>query len=45
MYDVAAMGKNGVNNTSSMLKTQLLQVMEQIGCEKVEDFPNYLNTQ
>lgn len=44
MYGVAAMGKRGGDHTISLLKTQLQQVMEQIGCEKVEDFPNYLNT-
>jgi L-lactate dehydrogenase (cytochrome) len=44
MYGVAAMGKRGGDHTISLLKTQLQQVMEQVGCEKVEDFPNYLNT-
>ena len=42
MYGVAALGKNGGDHTISMLKTQFKQVMEQIGCEKVEDLPNYL---
>lgn len=45
MYGVAAMGKHGGDHTISLLKTQLQQVMEQVGCEKVEDFPKYLNTQ
>jgi len=42
MYGVAALGKNGGNHTISLLKTELQQVMEQICCEKVEDFPNHL---
>ncbi len=42
MYSVAALGKKGGNHMISLLKTQLQQVMEQIGCEKVGDFPRYL---
>lgn len=42
MYGVAALGKNGGNHTISILKTQIQQVMEQICCERIEDFPNYL---
>ena len=42
MYGVAALGTNGGNHTISLLKTELQQVMEQICCEKVEDFPNHL---
>lgn len=42
MYGVAALGNNGGNHTISILKTQLQQVMEQICCEKIEDFPNHL---
>jgi L-lactate dehydrogenase (cytochrome) len=42
MYGVAALGKNGGNHTISLLKTELQQVMEQICCEKIEDFPNHL---
>ena len=26
----------------SLLKTQLRQVMEQIGCERISDFPKFL---
>lgn len=44
MYGVAALGSQGGHHTISMLKTQLKQVMEQIGCEKVSDFPNHLIT-
>ena len=42
MYGVAALGKQGGNHTISILKTQLQQVMDQICCEKVEDFPKHL---
>ena len=42
MYGVAAMGRHGGNHTISLLKTQLQQVMEQIGCEKIQDFPKHL---
>ncbi len=41
MYGVAALGKQGGMHTVSMLKTQLQQVMEQICCERVEDFPKF----
>jgi L-lactate dehydrogenase (cytochrome) len=42
MYGVAALGSEGGNQTIAILKTQLQQVMEQICCEKVTDFPNFL---
>ncbi len=42
MYGVSALGKEGGNHTISLIKTQLQQVMEQICCEKVSDFPNHL---
>ena len=44
MYGVSALGKKGGNHTISLLKTELQQVMEQICCERVEDFPNHLIT-
>ena len=44
MYGVSALGNNGGNHTISLLKTELQQVMEQICCERVEDFPNHLIT-
>ena len=43
MYGVAALGAEGGNHTISMLKTQLQQVMEQICCKKIEDFPNHIH--
>ena len=42
MYGVAALGKEGGDHTIAILKTQLQQVMQQICCERVEDFPNHL---
>ena len=34
IYGVAALGKQGGDHTISILKTQLKQVMEQVGCEE-----------
>lgn len=42
MYGVAALGKAGGQHTISILKTQLKQVMEQIGCERAGDFRRHL---
>ncbi len=42
MYGVAALGEEGGNHTIAILKTQLQQVMEQVCCEKVGDFPKFL---
>ena len=42
MYGVSALGNEGGNHTISILKTQLQQVMEQVCCERVEDFPKHL---
>ncbi len=42
MYGVAALGKAGGGHTISLLKTQLEQVMEQLGCETPADFPDHL---
>lgn len=42
MYGVAALGNEGGNHTISILKTQLMQVMEQICCKKISDFPKHL---
>jgi len=44
MYGVAALGKEGGNHTISILKTQLHQVMDQIGCERSNDFNRYLKS-
>jgi isopentenyl diphosphate isomerase/L-lactate dehydrogenase-like FMN-dependent dehydrogenase len=42
MYGVSALGKQGGYHTISILKTQLKQVMEQVGCEKINMFEQYL---
>lgn len=42
MYGVGALGESGGDHTISMLKKQLQQVMEQVGCERVADFPKHL---
>ena len=42
MYGVAALGKEGGRHTISIIKTQLSQVLDQIGCERIEDLPRHL---
>ena len=42
MYGVAALGKAGGNHTIAILKTQLQQVMEQLCCEKTNNFSSHL---
>jgi len=42
MYGVSALGKQGGDHTIGMLKAQLKQVMEQVCCETVTDFPGTL---
>ncbi len=42
MYGAAALGNEGGQHTISILKTQLKQVMEQVCCERVADFPGHL---
>jgi len=42
MYGVGALGAKGGQHTIAILKRQLQQVMEQLCCERVEDFPNHL---
>jgi L-lactate dehydrogenase (cytochrome) len=42
MYGVAALGDSGGDHTIAILKAQLAQLMEQICCAKIEDFPNHL---
>ena len=42
MYSVSALGNEGGDHIISILKTQLQQVMEQVGCEKTSDFPKHL---
>jgi len=42
MYGAAALGNEGGQHTISILKTQLKQVMEQVCCARVADFPGHL---
>ncbi len=42
MYGVAALGKQGGDHTIAILKTQLRQVMEQLGCNAVVDLNKHL---
>lgn len=42
MYGVGALGKEGGNHTIAILNKQLQQIMDQLGCEKVEDLPRFL---
>jgi L-lactate dehydrogenase (cytochrome) len=39
---VGALGKRGGSHTITMLKRQLQQVMEQLACQRVDDFPHHL---
>ncbi|WP_124981021.1 alpha-hydroxy acid oxidase [Nonlabens xiamenensis] len=42
MYGVSALGKEGGDHTIALLKNELQQVMEQLCCERVQDFPDHL---
>lgn len=42
MYGVAALGPAGGMHTMSILRRQLQQVMEQIGCQRICDLPNHI---
>ena len=42
MFGVCALGKYGGHHTFEMLKKQLQQVMEQVGCPVVSDLPRHL---
>jgi L-lactate dehydrogenase (cytochrome) len=42
MYGVAALGARGGGHTISLLKAQLQQLMEQLCCQKAEDFHRFL---
>lgn len=42
MYGVSALGKKGGHHTISLIKTELQQVMEQVCCKTVREFPNHL---
>jgi L-lactate dehydrogenase (cytochrome) len=42
MYGVCAMGRQGGTQVVEILQKELQQVMEQLGCEKLEDLPKHL---
>jgi L-lactate dehydrogenase (cytochrome) len=42
MYGVCAMGSQGGTQVVEILQKELQQVMEQLGCEKLEDLPKHL---
>ncbi len=42
MYGVSALGEYGGHHVFEMLKKQILQVMEQVACERVTEFPRHL---
>jgi len=42
MYGVAALGDEGSDHTIVILKRQLQQVMDQLCCERVDNFPKHL---
>jgi len=42
MYGVGALGKKGGNHTIALIKIQLQQIMEQVGCKIPEDFKKHL---
>ena len=42
MYGVGALGNKGGDHAISMFKAQLHQVMDQLGCEKIEYLPQFL---
>ncbi|MBA62581.1 MAG: alpha-hydroxy-acid oxidizing enzyme [Planctomycetaceae bacterium] len=42
MYGVGALGSRGGNHVMAMMKRQLQQVLEQLGCPNLEELPSYL---
>jgi L-lactate dehydrogenase (cytochrome) len=42
MYGVGALGTQGGEHTMELIKTELKQVMDQVGCEKTLDLSNFL---
>ena len=42
MYGTGALGKKGGDQVVSILKRELQQVLEQVGCERIEDLSNHL---
>jgi L-lactate dehydrogenase (cytochrome) len=44
MYGVGALGNQGAYHTIDLIKTELTQVMEQVGCEKTIDLPKFISS-
>ena len=44
MYGVGALGNQGAYHTIDLIKTELTQVMEQIGCEKTIDLSKFISS-
>jgi len=42
MYGTGALGKEGGHQVAEILKMELQQVLEQLGCDRVEDLPKHL---
>ncbi|MEN8790320.1 MAG: alpha-hydroxy acid oxidase [Flavobacteriaceae bacterium] len=42
MYSVAALGSAGGEHMIGLLEAQLIQTMEQLGCEQIKDLPSHL---
>jgi L-lactate dehydrogenase (cytochrome) len=42
MYGTGALGKKGGHQVASILKRELQQVMEQVGCARIKDLSNHL---
>jgi L-lactate dehydrogenase (cytochrome) len=42
MYAIAALGNGGGDHMMGLLKTQLMQVLEQLCCERPQDLPEHL---
>ncbi|MGB1114108.1 MAG: alpha-hydroxy acid oxidase [Flavobacteriaceae bacterium] len=43
MYGVGALGNQGAQHTIELIKTELMQVMDQLGCEKTTDLQQFLS--
>jgi L-lactate dehydrogenase (cytochrome) len=42
MFGVCALGSQGGDQVVEIIQKQLQQVMEQLGCERLEDLPRHL---
>lgn len=44
LFGVGALGAKGGDHTFNMLREEVINVMIQLGCEKVSDLPDFINT-